>query len=214
MIRAIIFDGDGVLFDSEKVHVKAWEKIFGKIGVKLLPEDYQRGIGTADREFLRYLIQTGKLPSEYTIEEILEDKFRILLELTGEVTLFPEVRETVEVLSKKYILALASNSRKEFTLKILNQFALREYFEEIITKENTKNPKPSPEIYLLTAQRLRVAPSECVVIEDSPVGIESAKKAGAICLAIPHTLPETSLQKADTILKTLSWKEIEKAIPK
>ncbi|NOZ63579.1 MAG: HAD family phosphatase [Caldiserica bacterium] len=211
-IRAIIFDGDGVLFDSEKVHVKAWEQVFEKIGVKLSLQDYEVGTGNADREFLEILVQRGKIPARCSIEAILKEKFNILMSLSHEVNLFPGVKEILKSLAPGYALALASNSRREFVLKVLKQFALTGYFEKIITKENVRYPKPSPEIYLLAARELGVNPAECVVIEDSVVGIEAAKKAGAVCLAVTHTFPVYSLGKADAVLPVLSREEIEKAI--
>ncbi len=211
-IRAIICDGDGVLFDSEKVHVRAWEQVFEKIGIELSPRDYEVGIGNADREFLEILVERGKIPVRYSIEEILKEKFNILMSLSQEVKLFPGVRETLHTLAREYTLALASNSRREFILKIVEEFSLRGYFEKIITKENVRQPKPSPEIYLLAARELGVNPAECVVIEDSVVGIEAAKKAGAVCFAVTHTLPASFLGKADAILPVFSREEIEKAI--
>ena len=120
------------------------------------------------------------------------------------IELFPRVIELLSSLKKNYLLCVASNSDRRFILKILQNTNLLPYFKCILTVNDVKKPKPSPDIYLLGTKRMALQPAECIVIEDSTVGIEAAKNAGMKCIAISHTLPKEKLKEADLLLEEIS----------
>lgn len=207
-IKGIIFDADGVLFDSEKLHREAWKQVFEKRGIFLT--DDKSGIGHSDKEFLKKLRSQKIIPQNISIRQIQEEKLALLLELAEKkVELFPRTKELLSSLKNNYLLCVASNSDRRFILKILESTNLLPYFPTVLTINDIENPKPAPDIYLLAAKRMGLQPQECVVIEDSTVGIEAAKKAEMLCIAITHTLTKERLNKADLLLGKISVEKIE-----
>lgn len=211
--KGIIFDVDGVIFDSEKLHLQAWKKVFKKRNIFLTDE--KSGVGRSDREFLFELKAKKIIPYHLDILKIQEEKLSVLIELANEkVEIFPKTKELLVSLKKNYILSIASNSNKKFIMNILQSSNLIDFFASILTINDIKQPKPSPEIYLLSAQKMGLKPQECVAIEDSTFGIEAAKRAGMKCIAIAHTLPREKLQNADLLLEQICIEEIEQFIAK
>lgn len=211
MIKSIIFDLDGVLFDSEKVHADAWEISFRKRGIIVSDEDYLAGAGITDKLFMKYLVQKKRAPAKTNPETIMKEKLRNLIKIAerGGVPLFPGVKSAVKALSKKYILCTATNSGRKFVYTVLRNAGILKYFKIIITKNEIKKPKPSPEIYLKCLKRLGLRARECLVIEDSVPGIASAKKARIICVALTTTWKRAKLTRiADFVLSRLTAKDI------
>jgi len=210
-IKGIIFDVDGVIFDSEKLHAEAWKVVFEKRNIFLV--DDKSGVGRSDREFLKELKEKGAVPKNLNIREVQDEKLTVLIELANKkVELFPQVKELLVSLEKKYILGIASNSDKKFILNIIQNTDLLDYFKSVLTINDIKEPKPSPEIYLLSAKKMGLKPQECVVIEDSTYGIEAAKRAKMKCIAVAHTLPKEKLRKADLLLEQVCIAKIEQFI--
>lgn len=207
MIKGIIFDVDGVIFDSEKLHLEAWKKVFRKRNIFL--KDEQSGVGYSDREFLLELKAKGIIPPDINIREIQEEKLSELIELADkDIQLFSGVKELLSSLKNRYLFCVASNSDRKFISKILKNTNLISYFKYITTVNDVQNPKPHPDIYILSAKRMGLEPNECVVIEDSSVGVEAAKRAEMKCIAVAHSLPKEKLQKADLILEQISTDKI------
>ncbi len=210
-IKGIIFDFDGVLFDSEKLHREAWKRVFEKRNIFLI--DDRSGVGRSDKEFLKELIAKGAIPESLNIREVQDEKLAILVGLADrKVELFPGIQELLSSFKNRYLLCVASNSDRKFILKILQNTDLLPYFKSILTVNDVQKPKPAPDIYLLGARRMGLKPEECIVIEDSTVGIKAAKNAGMKCIAISHTLPEEKLKEADLLLEQISVEEIEQFI--
>lgn len=210
-IKGIIFDFDGVLFDSEKLHREAWKQIFEKRNIFLI--DDRSGVGRSDKEFLKELKTKGAIPQNLNTQKIQDEKLAILVGLADKkVGLFPGIQELLSYFKNRYLLCVASNSDKKFILKILQNTALLSYFKFVLTVNDVQKPKPAPDIYLLGAKRMGLKPEECIVIEDSTVGIEAAKNAGMKCIAVSHTLPKEKLKEADLLLEKISQEEIERFI--
>ncbi|MCD6522112.1 HAD family phosphatase [Candidatus Calescamantes bacterium] len=212
MIKAIIFDGDGVIFDSEDIHKKAWEMVFRKRGLNLSLLEEKGRIGIADKEFISRLKEENKIPPYLSTETLLEEKISQILRLVPEIKLFPEAKETLMKLSKKYLLGLATNSSRRYVEKLISHFYLSPFFSVIVTGEDVARPKPYPDIYLLAFKRLKVNPRECVVVEDSPSGVRAGIEAGAWCIGITHIFPPSFLKNAHTLLPSISAEGIERAI--
>lgn len=210
-VKGIIFDLDGVLFDSEKLHREAWKRVFEKRDIFLI--DDRGGVGRSDREFLEELKAKKAIPENLNFREIQDEKLAILVGLADKkVELFPGVQEMLSSFKNNYLLSVASNSDRKFVLKLLQNTDILSCFKAVLTINDIKNPKPAPDIYLLSAKRMGLKPEECFVIEDSTVGIEAAKNAGMKCIAISHTLPKEKLKEADLLLEQISVEEIERFI--
>jgi HAD superfamily hydrolase (TIGR01509 family) len=209
-IKAIIFDVDGVIFDSERIHVEAWHRVFGKRGITLDGKVYAAGVGVEDGKFLTALQKQGVIPSTLSPDALIAEKLPALLEIAEHGASFlPGMKKFLYALSKRYTLAAASNSYEDFVMRLIEKGGIGDLFACILTRKDAKNPKPAPDIYLLCAARLGVKPKECCVVEDSPVGIKAAKAAGMKCAAVPFTLPPKMLKEADIILRKPSVRRLD-----
>ncbi|MCX7705176.1 MAG: HAD family phosphatase [bacterium] len=208
MIKAIIFDLDGVIFDSEILHQQAWKKVFERYGIHLTKNDYLKGIGISDLDFLKHLVSEKKIPED--IEVFIKEKRKTLLEISSQAKPIDGVCLFIGELSSEYKLAVASNSDREFVLKLIEKEGLSKCFSVILGFQDISKPKPDPEIYIKCADKLGVLPDECVVFEDSPTGIKAAKNAGMKCIALATTLDENALSEADFIIKKMEFDKVKK----
>ncbi|MCM8759313.1 MAG: HAD family phosphatase [Candidatus Omnitrophica bacterium] len=210
MIKAIIFDFDGVIFDSEILHQKAWEKVFEKFEIAHSADDYLKGIGISDEDFLKQLLKEKKIFGD--INDFLKEKREKLLELSTQAKPIDGIFQLIQQLHTNYMLAVASNSDKKFVMKLLEINKLVKFFSVILGYQDISKPKPDPEIYIKCARKLGVSNNECVVIEDSPAGIKAAKKAGMKCIALETTLDENNLMQADFVIKKHQINKIKELI--
>jgi HAD superfamily hydrolase (TIGR01509 family) len=226
MLRAILFDFDGVILDSEDLHYEAFRRVFEEEGVPITREVYYRNcLGFNDAECIRWgLGRTEKLREPGGLEELTRKKsvyFDGLLE--NQMRFFPGVCDFIRAAARKYPLAVASMALRreiEFTLK---KAGLSDLFCVIVSGEEVEKTKPDPEAYqkalsglnahlsLEPAQWIRA--SECLVIEDSAAGIGSAKAAGMRVLGLAHTEDSARLQEADRVLPSLEGVTLEDVEP-
>ncbi|MCM8818049.1 MAG: HAD family phosphatase [Candidatus Omnitrophica bacterium] len=213
-LKGIIFDGDGVLFNTEQLHVIAWKKILPFYNINLNSEDFNEGVGVEDAEFLKKLLIKGKISKNIKIEEIVREKNDELIKILNNENLENnnEIIEILKFLRNKYKIALASNSEKKFVYKVVEKLKIAEYFDLIITKNDVKNPKPHPDIYLLTLKLLNIPCENLIAFEDSETGISSAKKTGIFCVAVATTSPVEKLKMADIIINELTLKNVKSII--
>ncbi len=213
-LKGIIFDGDGVLFDTEKLHVMAWKKVLSSYGISLNFKDFEEGIGVEDSEFLKKMKRKGKISKNLNIEKLVEEKSKELLNILDveNVKISIKIKNVLKILKRKYKIAIASNSERKFVLKVLEKLKISEYFDTIITRDDVKNPKPSPEIYLLISKKLKIPPSNLIAFEDSNTGISAAKKGGIFCVGVATTQPVEKIKNADIIINELNLKNVKKVI--
>ena len=183
MVKAIIWDMDGVLIDSEYLHSQAESETAKHFGIDISPEEVvKKYSGVHLKEEFKDLFK--RLNLEVTYEEVRKIRDRILLKKIEEgIKNTPFLEEVLETLQKKYKLAIASNGERTIWHDYLNKNNLLKYFEVVIFGEDVLNPKPNPESFLKAAKSLRVDPKEAVVIEDSEIGFKAAKNAGMILIA-------------------------------
>jgi HAD superfamily hydrolase (TIGR01509 family) len=196
---AIIFDMDGVLVNSEPLHDKAWNLLFAELGHAhdhgIVFTDY---VGRSDRVLLRDLIGRHQLP--HSTDELIQRKLRHLLKLLREHEIeFRDLRDLLPQLAKRHQLGLATSAPHIAVDVVMEVTGLRPYFQAVVGREDVAVAKPDPAVYLTAAQRLGVAPSNCCAIEDTPVGIESAKAAGMTAIGLTTSLPAEKLNRADHI---------------
>jgi beta-phosphoglucomutase family hydrolase len=207
--KAVIFDMDGVLVDSEPLHVSVETNFFNELNIPLKKEMYSKFAGTTSLSMWKILAEEFKF--EMSPEELAtESNRRFINELNNsdKVELFEGVRDVLSNLSKKGIpIALASSSSKEIVDTILKRFSLIQYFTVIVTGSDVQHSKPHPEIFLIASQRLKISPSYCIVVEDSPNGVSAAQFAGMSCIGFASDKNHHDISHATWIIK--SFKEFD-----
>jgi HAD superfamily hydrolase (TIGR01509 family) len=205
MIKAVIFDMDGVMIDSEPLWEKTERILLARRDIEYSPTYRDQIVGLNQNDSGKLLIETFEL--EETVEDIISERVEILTaiyedELEVVLDLIPLLDNLRD---NKFKLAVASSSPLRVINFVLDMFSLQEYFPVVVSGECTENGKPHPDIYLHTAKRLEVEPSECVAIEDSINGVKSAKAAGMYCIAVPDKrLSQMEFQNADIIVPNLN----------
>lgn len=223
-LRAILFDFDGVLANTEPVHLEMFQKVLGGEGIALTREAYfEKYLGLDDRAcFAQVYRDSGKVLDESKAEDLVSRKNQALLDfLKGRSLLMPGAKEAVEKASQNFFLAVVSGALKNEIEAVLESAGLRRRFHVIVAADDISEGKPSPEGFLAAIRLLNrdfvpaseiLIPEECIAIEDSPWGIEAAKKAGIRCLAVMTSYPRDRLREADLVAKdvrTLPWRDIE-----
>jgi len=201
-MKAVIFDMDGLMIDSESLHLKAWNVLLKKYRVQITEEDWSKHVGsTAEESAHKFKKEFGLSESEKKLLEIKTEHFKHLLK-----TIQPN-KGLIELLdrlvSDKIPIAIASQSGRElvkYVLKCLNLTV----FQYISDRGQHIRAKPAPDLYLDTAKHLGVEPQDCLVLEDSGIGVHAAKAANMTCYAIPS--PEAKnddFSMADRVLVSL-----------
>jgi beta-phosphoglucomutase len=221
MLRAIIFDCDGVIADTEPLHLTAFQKVLGEEGIALSEEDYyRRYLALDDRACFRAVFSnSGLVLSEKELSRLVERKARYLNPVIRErLQLFPGVADLIRLAARKFPLAIASGALRREVELILQHSGLRDSFRFVISAEDVINSKPHPEPFLKalalinTSQVEAIRPGECLVIEDSIHGVEAAHLAGMRCLAVTNSYPKEQLAHADRVVESLaglSLKDLE-----
>jgi beta-phosphoglucomutase len=200
---AIIFDMDGVISDSMPFHARAWKEAFAAIGVNVEDFDVYIREGMKGRETIKGIMKERNLSvSQEEIEQIYKrktDSFNKIFE----VKLMPGIYELLSRLRNGgYKLGLVTGSRFEMAKTVLRN-GLENMFDVVIAGEMVNNGKPDPEPYLKAVSMLGVKKEDCLVIENAPAGITSAKRAGLTCYAVATSLPKTYLKEADKVFKNI-----------
>lgn len=200
MISAVIFDWDGTLVDSMDFHYIAYrEALKGIRDIKPIDIYLREGLRSVD--IITDL--TGKTDEE-GIRNLVDKKQEIFEGLSKDMRILPEARELILSLIKPgLMIGLVTGTFRKNLNRIMRQGEIG-LFDCITTADETDKPKPNPEPYLKCIHALKAKPEETIVIENAPLGIESAKRAGTICIAITSTLPAKHLSKADYVVNTLN----------
>lgn len=210
MIKAVIFDMDGVMIDSEPLWEKTERILLSRRGIDYSPDYRDKIVGLNQKDSGRLLVNTFEL--DETVEDIINERVDILTEIykkeletvRGLMPLLDEFRD------EGIPLAVASSSPMRLIKFVLGMFSLEDYFEVLVSGECTDNGKPHPDIYLEAARLLGVEPSECLAIEDSINGVLSAKAAGMVCVAVPDKrLTSDRFKDADVIYPELGQITLE-----
>lgn len=209
---AIIFDMDGVLFDSESLHCRAWLDTMSGFGHQVSEASVMAYVGKACRDLALHY-QENMAPRR-PWQEYLEGKRSAYQNLVRkELVPFAGLPETLDRLARKLPLGLATSSERQDVELMLAVGGVRRFFGAVVTHEDVAMHKPHPEAYLLAASRLGADPLRCVALDDSPTGIASAKAAGMLTLGIASTFPREMLSGSDlcfaSTMEACRWLEDE-----
>lgn len=202
LYRAVVFDMDGLLLDTEVLWQRAEEELFRRHGATFSWDDKLAVIGTSFAATSRYFAERlGRSPDEGA--ELVNEMLEIMHgELQEQVEHRPGAVELVDRLRGHTRLALASNSPRRLVDTALSTARVADAFEAIVTSDDVEHPKPAPDLYLLACERLGVAPGEALALEDSPSGVAAAKAAGLTCIAVPQ-FAGTDVSAADRVIDSL-----------
>jgi HAD superfamily hydrolase (TIGR01509 family) len=210
-LKAIVFDFDGVLADSEPLHFQAFHTVFAEQGVALTEKDYaDRYVGLSDAECVRkVMLANGKSATGPEVDEWVGRKTQFMQHLLRSAhVIVPGIPEFLNEAANHYRLAIASGARKEEVYLVLRRAGLLDVFEQIVTSEDVERGKPDPDVYLLALTLLndagRLMGSECLAVEDTPHGIHAAHAAGMRCLAVSTTVRAEVLFQADAVTASLT----------
>ncbi len=201
---------DGVIVDSEPRHERAFLEVVREIGyedkLKLRFADY---IGRSDHELWMDFVARHK-PSQSAEDLLVRKRQRMIEIIRREQPLFDGVPTLVQKLAGRYALALASGSERLVVAEVLKLKGLDRFFSAVVTASDVQNGKPAPDIFLRTAELLKVPPRMCCVIEDSKPGIAAGLAADMQVIAITNTHPAAELRHATHVVRT--YEEMERLL--
>lgn len=204
-IKAIIFDMDGVISDTQQLSAELEELSLKKYGIEIDAQELTRKYaGVPERDCAEIIFREyGK---DIDLDKFVEEKWANMLEFAkGRVLAVEGVMELIQQLKENnFKLAVASSSIPEFIELVLSELKVKDKFDVLTSGKEVKFGKPNPELFLLTAQKLGILPSECAVIEDAKSGVVAAKRAGMKCVWLTNLdLLEKSECPADIMVRSL-----------
>ncbi|MBI2890942.1 MAG: HAD family phosphatase [Nitrospirae bacterium] len=221
--RAIIFDCDGILADTEQAHYEAFNSVLRPLGHAMTRAEYDRQyLALNDRDCFRAFGRLNGLRwSPEEIERGAKAKARAYARFLarGRVRFYPGVRRFVRLAWLRVPLAVCSGALGLEVRRILRMGGLASFFRVIVSANDVRRGKPDPEGYRLALERLRrlagsrdsIVPRNCLSVEDSPPGIEAARRAGMRCLAVSNSYAPSSLRAADLVVGSLAdvcWADV------
>ena len=204
MIRAILFDLDGLMFDSEPHSLASWEAVLTERGVTLDQLTIDSILGLRIDATARTLIDKYHLPD--TVQGLSDAKTEYqVAHLDGNVPPMPGLLELLDEIDRRGLpKAIASSGMRRYVEAVLRVNGLPDRFSVIITGDQVAHGKPAPDVFLAAARALNVEPQDCLVLEDAPAGVQAAKTAGMLCIAVPdHGVAQLDLSQADKTVASL-----------
>jgi sugar-phosphatase len=206
MIKAAIFDMDGLLINSEPLWKQTHKKVFRRVGLDFGPEHHRLMLGMRTNDALRHLHRhypwEGLTPDEVEAETVKE----VIALIRKHITLQPGAHEALQTCKEAGLpVAIASSSRPDIIDAVVDTLEIREHFDHIYSAEYEEYGKPHPAVFLRVAKHFKVAPQDCVVFEDSPAGVIAAKAAQMHCVAVPEheSAGHPFIKAADVVLGSL-----------
>jgi beta-phosphoglucomutase len=211
MVKAVIFDWDGTLADTKKAVVRSFQKVLGEAGCVVSDEFIERRMGIGTKKTIIEAFRECHMRLDVsTLEKLAKEKIRIQAGLSNIVSLFEGAIELLEELQGRAKIALATMSSRKVVGKLLSEKRIGGCFDVVVSADEIVNPKPDPEVFLVSAARLGVEPEDCVVVEDSVFGVRAAKAAKMKCIAVSlgaYSREELQEENPDLMITSL----VEKA---
>jgi HAD superfamily hydrolase (TIGR01509 family) len=205
MIRALVFDFDGLMVDTEATSLQSWQELYAQHGQELPLDLWVTLIGTWDATFNPTVYLEQRIGRELTAAEHAE-RYSRELALAAQMPLMPGVLAHLDAADERGLpMAVASSSSRQWVEGHLAGHGLRERFACVLTRDDVTATKPDPELYLAAVACLGVAPGDALAYEDSAHGVTAAKDAGMWCVAVPGPLTaQSDFSRADRVLRTLA----------
>lgn len=190
MIKGVIFDKDGILFDTQKDFIKGWKQAGNKLGV-VVPDTFTNDMAGMNAHQGYELIH--RYFPEIDPNEMREEMLKYVKKKQKEnLTLMPGVKEILQYLKDNdYLIALASAGIPAMIEDNITRGGIKQYFDAIVSGADVKKAKPEPDIFIMAAHKLGLAPYQCVVFEDSPMGLKAGHAAGCLTIMIPDCYAPT-----------------------
>jgi sugar-phosphatase len=212
MIKAVIFDMDGVIVDSEQIWDDAEKHVFSSYGIDITESDQLNTRNMNMQQVSQYWSQKARTPfsleesEQSVIQRVCQQIQKTPVAMQGALNLLKQIH------TMNFPIGLATNAPKPVCHTVLQCLQIETYFSSVQTADDVKNTKPHPEIYLKSADNLKVEPKHCLVFEDSPNGVKAAHAAGMKVIYVnPHRIAETSIlsniHSAICSLEQFSWPE-------
>ena len=204
MIKAILFDLDGLMFDSEPHSLASREAVLAERGVTLDQLTIDSILGRRIDATARTLIDKYHLPD--TVPGLADAKTEYqITHLEGNVKPMPGLIELLDEIDRRRLpKAIASSGIRRYVEAVLRVNGLLDRFSIIVTGDQVAHGKPAPDVFLAAARALNVEPHDCLVLEDAPNGVQAAKAAGMTCFAVPdHSVAQLDLSQADRVVTSL-----------
>lgn len=213
MIKALVFDFDGTILDTETQHYNAFQEMYKEHGSDLPLEVWGECIGTHSN-FNPYEYLEKQINKKLNHEELRVRKTERALVLIKEQKPLPGIENYLKAAKELGLkIGLASSSSREWVLEHLDRIGLVHYFEVIKTADDVENVKPDPALYIQAAEELGVQPEEAIAFEDSVNGSIAAKRAGLYCVAIPNLVTKhMQFDEVDHQMETIAELELEALI--
>ncbi|MEK7450364.1 MAG: HAD family phosphatase [Patescibacteria group bacterium] len=210
MFKAVIFDMNGVIVQDELIHQESVRQYCKRHGFNITEEEFKRDIfGRTEKDIFEYLYKRPITPKE--LKEYSNERVDGAIEIfKPQLKMANGLEALLENLYENNIpMAIATNSRNRYFNFIMDGLGIRKYFKVTVTAEDITKGKPDPEIYLMTAKQLRINPHDCIVFEDTMMGIESAKAAGMKVIAIATINSKEELGIADKVIDSFNEIDLE-----
>jgi beta-phosphoglucomutase len=205
MPKAVLWDMDGTLIDSEDHHWHSWRETMSTEGIEISHQQFLATFGQRNDAIIPAWLGDRATPGAITrFGEAKEERYRRLVRQRGVAATAGAADWVRRLRAANWLQAIASSAPRPNIEIVLEVLGLGNFFDAIVSAEDVANGKPDPEVFLTAAKRLRAESPECIVVEDAPAGVEAAKRAGMHCIALG--LP-SKLGAADVVVSALSQLE-------
>jgi HAD superfamily hydrolase (TIGR01509 family) len=202
-IAAWVFDLDGVLVDSEPIHMRSWQEVMRRHGKNLGEEWFKIGVGMTDRKFWERIAPEFEMnPGDESVIVGKRTIFDEMIEADG-LPVCPGVQALLDCLKGRYPIGIATSSGREYLDFVLERNGWGEFIAVALSRHDVSKTKPDPEIYLRSAELLGAEPRNCVAIEDSPPGLQSALDAGLRTIGVTTNFTRDELSGAGLVVESL-----------
>ena len=215
-IKAIVFDFDGLILDTETTDFEAWQTMYRAYGVELPLSVWLPIVGDATQDFKidRHLVELTGKPIDR--DELRKRQKALHVEMLEDAVPMPGVEDYIHTAKRLGIrIAVASGSSRSWVVGRLNRLGLADHFEIVVCRDDVGRAKPDPAAYVAAVEHLNANPDQALALEDSPPGVKAAKSAGLYCVAVPGPMTKShSFREADMRLESLADMPLEELLNK
>ncbi|WP_440953216.1 HAD family hydrolase [Methanococcoides sp. FTZ1] len=199
VLKALIFDMDGVLVDSMSYHTEAMKRIFDDLGINMDKQDIYDLEGSPTVEIVGHLLEKeGIDPQNFDVDSLIR-RYRAEFAKILVLRSFREMDECLPILRERFLLSVVSGADRNIVHDVIGRL-FNGIFDIVLSGEDVERGKPEPDPFLKVAEILGIESDECLVVENAPMGVEAANRAGMFCVAVPTYVSKESIAKADKVV--------------